>query len=164
MSRFLYPTINGIAPSWADIAIRLSATGGGSVVEMGGIKSIKSSRKREVGKQREGGRAIKRTTGSVDYEAELELYLDGYDQLIDALAASAPTSGNQKLLGLSTFLINQQWSVPNDSRIFERRIKGCMILGDSLDASEGTDAQTITLPLDPIEIVDVKNGIEFKII
>ncbi len=123
-----------------------------------------ASRKREIGRQREGGRTIKRTTGQIDYEAEIELYLDGYHKLIDALAASAPSSGNQKRMGLSTFLINQQWSVPNDSRIFERRIKGCMLLGDSLDASEGTDAQTITLPLDPIEIADVKDGVEFVII
>jgi hypothetical protein len=163
MSRFLYPTINGISPDWACIAIRMTPTGG-TLVEMGNIKSIKSSRKREVGRQREGGRTIKRTIGQIDYEAELELYLDGYHQLIDALSAGAPTSGNQKRLGLATFLINQQWSVPNDSRIFERRIKGCMLMGDSLDASEGTDAQTITLPLDPIEIADVKDGVEYVLI
>ncbi len=163
MSRFDFPSINGVSPSWADVAIRLTPTGG-SLVTMGEIKSIKSSRKREVGYQREGGRPIKRTTGSISYECELELYLDGYHKLIDALSANATTVGNQKLLGLSTFLINQQWSIPNDSRIFERRIKGCMLLGDSLDASEGTDAQTITLPCDPIQICDVKDGVEYILI
>lgn len=163
MSRFLYPTINGIAPSWADIAVRLTPTAG-KLIEMGSIKSLKSSRKLERGRQREGGRTIKRTTGQIDYEAEMELYLDGLHELIDGLAAGAPTSGNQVRLGLASFLINVQWSVPNDSRIFERRIKGCMLAGDTLDAAEGTDAQTITIPLDPIEIADVKDGVEYILI
>jgi hypothetical protein len=163
VSRFLYPVINGIAPSWADVAVRLTPTGG-SLIEMGEIQSIKSSRKVERGRQKEGGRTIKRTTGEVTYEASITLYLEGLHKLIDGLGPVSPLVGNQRRLGLATFLVTQQWSIPNDSRIFERRIKGCMLNGDSIDAAEGTDAQLIEIPLDPLEIVDVKDGVEYLMI
>lgn len=157
------PTIQGISPDWASIAIRATPTGG-SLVKLGNIKSIKSGIKRTIGKQKEGGRAIKRTVGEVEYECEAEFYQDGYDELLSALVPISPTSGNQIRIGLATLLINMQWSVPNDSRIYERRIKGCMITGIQTDASEGTDAQTTTVTFDPIEIADVKDGREIILI
>lgn len=159
MSAFEFPVLNGISPSWADIAVRISPLGG-SLVEMGDISAINTSWTVEEGQQREGGRVIKRTGGSVSFEASMTLYASGYQRLLDALISQAPLRNGQRRLSLAFFGINIQWTPFGSTRILERRIKGCRLLGSSNDSSEGTDAAAFELSLSPIEICDVVNGVE----
>jgi hypothetical protein len=163
MSAFLYPVLDGVAPSWADIAVRITPNGG-NLIEMGDIQSISSGSTVEVGEQREGGRLIKRTTGSVSHESSMTLYKSGWRKLLQGLAASAPSRGNQRRVSLVHFSLNIQWTPPGSADIFERRIKGCRILGNANDSSEGTDAALIEVPLSPLEIADVVDGVEYVLL
>jgi hypothetical protein len=160
MSAFEYPVLDGVAPSWADIEVRIAQPGGGVLIEMGDIVSISSGCTVEVGRQKEGGRTIKRTAGDSSEEANIVLYLSGYQKLLRGLKAAAPKRGNQRRLSLVSFNILQIWTPFGTSEIFERRIKGCRILGNASDNSEGTDAARIEIPLDPMQVVDVIDGEE----
>lgn len=163
MSRFLYPVIDGIAPSWADISVRATPNGG-ELIEMGDIQGISTGVSVELGEQREGGRVIKRTRGDVSYEASWTLYSSGLLKLYRALGALAPADGNKLLVGLVPFLVAVQWTPPGSNEIFEKRIKGCRLIGDTEDSAEGSDAAVIELPLSPIEIVRVIDGQEYALI
>lgn len=160
MSAFDYPLTDGIAPSWADISVRVTAIGG-SLVKIGDIAAIDSGWTVELGEQREGGRVIKRTRGSVSYEASMTLYASGYQKLLRGLMAAAPRNARgQALLALAHFTVNVQFTPPGSVDILEYRLKGCRILGRTLNGAEGNDAQQIELPLNPIEIADVIDGTE----
>lgn len=177
MSFFDLPLISGFAPSWADIAVRVSP-GGGPLIEMSDISKISWRSDVEVGEQREGGRVINRTRGSVKFEASMTLYASGYQKLLTGLIAAAPKRGAQSLISLAVFGVNIQYTPPTGgglagqalgavagalgagAGIFEVRLKGCRIMGSGIDASEGTDAQQVEVPLSVIEIVDVVNGVE----
>lgn len=159
MSAFDFPVIDGIAPSWADIAVRVSVLGG-SLIEIGDIAALNFGSTVEVGAQREGGRLIKRTTGSLTDEASWTLYASGYLKLIDGLIAVAPRRGNQARISLVHFNISALWTPPGSNGILEKRARGCRLLSDQLDAAEGNDAQQIEMALSPLQIVSVRNGVE----
>lgn len=159
MSAFDFPVIDGVCPSWADIALRVSPIGG-SLIEIGDVSAISGNWTVEVGEQREGGRLIKRTRGSVSYEASVTLYASGYQKLLRGLKATAALRGNQRLISLAHFNINLQWTPPGATDILERRYKGCRMIGSQQDSTEGNDAQQFVLPLSVIEIVDVIDGEE----
>lgn len=159
MSAFDFPVLDGVSPSWADIAVRISPNGG-NLIELGDIQAINTNSTVEDGEQREGGRLIAVTTGSVTYEASMTLYASGYRKLIRGLRASMPTRGAQRIISLARFSINIQWTPPGSEEIYERRIKGCRIRSNGNDSSEGNDAKLYEIDLRPIEIVDVFDGIE----
>lgn len=156
-----FPVLDGIVPSWADIIVKATPVGG-ALINITDIKSISTGVTVEVGEQRgaSGGRVMKRTTGAVSYEAAATLYRDGYDKLIEELMKIAPKRGNQRLVSLVHFGIQVLHTPPGSSRIFEYRIKGCRLLGRSIAGEEGTDADTVDLTLNPLEIVDVIDGVE----
>lgn len=155
--------IDGIAPSWADIAVRATPNGG-QLIEIGDIAAIKTGTKVTKGRQKEGGRTIKRTRGSVEYDASWTLYSSGYLKLVRGLIPLAPTQGNQAFVGLVPFQINVQWTPLGSNEIFEKRLKGCLLLTDSEDSAEGEDAAQIEMDLDPLEIVRVVDGVEIMLI
>lgn len=156
-----YPILNGVAPSWADISVRISPNGG-QLVEMVDIAAINTSRAVEVGLQRgaSGGRVLNRTTGQGSQEASITLYQSGAKQLYRALMQLAPVRGNQRVISLVQFQIHQQWTPLGSAEIYERIIKGCRVIGDTLNAAEGTDAQQIEVPLSVLEIADIIDGQE----
>lgn len=157
-----FPVLDGIVPSWADIIVRATPSGG-PLINISDIKSIETDVTVTVGEQRgaSGGRVMARTTGAVAYTAKATLYRSGYDDLIEKLAALAPVrGGKQQLISLVHFGITVQHTPPGSSKIFEYRIKGCRLLGRNLASAEGTDAQTVDVVLNPLEIVDIKNGKE----
>jgi hypothetical protein len=154
-----YPVYNGIAPSWADIIVRITPDGA-PLIDMKDIKSINTGRKVEVGEQRAGGRVKKRTSGSGSQTASATLYRDGYQQLLRGLLALAPRRGNEAQVSLVHFGIQIQWTPPGSVEVYERRIKGCRLLGDDLNGAEGPDADTVDIELNPIEIADVIDGEE----
>jgi hypothetical protein len=180
VSFFDNPLINGFAPSWCDIAVRISP-GGGPLIQLGDIASIDYNASVEVGEQREGGRVVNRTRGSVTYEASMTLYASGYQKLLAGLVAAAPLRGAQSLLSLAVFSINIQFTPPTGGGvagqaigavagalgvggIFETRLKGCRVIGRNISAAEGNDAQQVEVPLSVIEIVDVIGGKEIVLV
>jgi len=107
-----------------------------------------------------GGRVRRRTTGSVDYEASMTMYRVGYQQLLRALKALAPKRGNQRAIAIVPFNIQILHTPPGSTEIFDVRIKGCRIGGRQLNGAEGTDADLVEVPLNPIEIADMIDGEE----
>jgi hypothetical protein len=160
-----YPTYNGLATSWADIGIKITPEGG-SIVETADIAGIKVSVKGEVGSVEgaSGGRIMKRTTGKVTYDVSIEFYRDGFQKYLEALAALAPSRGNQKLVSLvhQDFLV--QHSLPGSSTIYEQKIKGVRYMGRDMDHKEGTDADKVAVTLSVAEVVDIINGQEIVLL
>jgi hypothetical protein len=156
-----YPSLNDIAPSWADVQTTFTIFEG-DVLEMEDIAAIKWSRKVEVGEQRgaSGGRVKKRTTGSGSQDASATLYRSGLRKLIKSLMAKAPSRGNQKIISLVAFDILIQHTPPGETEIYTTKIKGCRYLGDSDDMKEGNEADKVEVTLNPIEVVQIIDGQE----
>lgn len=154
-----YPIYDGIAPSWADVIVRIQKTGL-PLIEMKDIQSINTGSTVELGESRAGGRVMKRTTGSLSNEASMTLYREGFQKMLRGLKAAAPTRGNQRLISLVHFNVQIQHTPPGSDDIFEVRIKGCRYTARNLNGSEGTDADVVEVTLNPIEIADVIDGEE----
>lgn len=154
-----FPVLDGICPSWVDIIVRISPIGA-PLIEVGDIKSINTGTSVEVGEQRSGGRVIKRTTGSESSEASMTLYRSGYQKLLRGLKDAAPSRGNQRLVSHVHFGIEVQHTPPGDVEIWCYRIKGCRLMGRALNGSEGNDADTVDVALNPLQIADVIDGEE----
>lgn len=156
-----YPIIDGIAPSWSDIIIRLTPKGA-PLIKATQIKSIKRSRKVSVGSQRgaTGGNVIKTTTGEAEYELSIVFYQDGWNEMLEKITPLAPSRGNQRAISLVHIGVQVQYTPIGQTRIYEWRAKGARIVGDSFDAAEGVEANTIEVPYNVKQIVDMVNGLE----
>lgn len=152
------PVLDGISPSWADVSCKISITGA-PLIEMFDFKSISSGRSVDVGEQRgaSGGRVMKTTTGAGKNEASATLYYDGYLQLIEGLSLVAPTraGGDEVAVSLVHFQIQYQFTPFGSTRIYNRLIQGCRLVGDTSAPAEGTDAHTIDVALNPKKIIDI---------
>lgn len=159
------PAINDFAPSWADIAVTFTVSGG-QALETGDIAGVSYSSSVEVGEMRgaSGGRVMARTRGDVSYEASLTLYRSGYRKLQKALMEQAPTRGNQSLISLAPFDVLIQHTPPGETEIYTTKIKGCRVLGHSDDMAEGTDPDQVEVTLSPIEIVQIIDGVEVALV
>jgi hypothetical protein len=161
-----FPILDGIAPSWADIIVRATPSGG-PLVEMRDIAAINTGRSLEVGIQEgvTGGRPKARTSGKAGFEASITFYRSGYDLFIEALSLLAPNvRGNEYAISLVHFGIEIQHTPFGSSRIFHRRLKGCRVMGDTMNSAEGTDAQQVECPLSVIVIADVVGGREIVLV
>ena len=164
-----YPSLGDVEPSWADIAVT-ATVGGGALLDMSDLKSIKWGRKVEVGEKRgaSGGRVMARTTGQGSQEASAVLYRSGMRKLLKGLITAATaqnlTRGNQVIVGLVSFDFDIQHTPPGESEIYHVRIKGCRYLADSDDMKEGTDPDTLEITLNPIEIANVIDGKEIVLL
>lgn len=161
MTNQAYPSLDGVEPSWADIATTFTI-GGGALLAMTDIAAIKWSRKVEVGEKRgaSGGRVMARTTGQGSQEATATLYRSGMRKLIKGLMAKAPTRGNQVIISGVAYDILIQHTPPGETEIYQVKIKGCRYLGDTDDMKEGTDPDKLEILLNPVEIVNIINGQE----
>ena len=165
MTNQAFPSLNDIEPSWADITVK-AVVGGGPLIDMAAIAALKWSRKVEVGTRygASGGRPMARTTGQVSYEASGTLYRSGARTLERGLMARAPSRGKQKRISLVAFTIEIFHTPPGDRQIYQTRLKGCRLLGDSDDMKEGVDPDKIEVTLHPIEIVKVIDGVEVALL
>lgn len=156
-----FPSLNDVEPSWADIAVTFTISGG-PLIKMADIAAIKWSRKVEVGEKRgaSGGRVMARTTGQGSQDASATLYRSGMRNLVKGLMTQAPSRGNQLILSGVAFNINIQHTPPGETEIYHVRIKGCRYLGDADDMKEGNDADKLEITLNPIEIANIINGRE----
>lgn len=154
-----YPSLDGIAPSWADVKVTFSVFGdsAGAILQTIDIAGIKTGQKLEVGEQMgtSGGRVMRVTTGSSKNEASMTLYKSGARKLKKALVAVAPTRGNQKLISIPRFDILVQYTPPGESEIYVQKIKGCRYAGNDREMKEGNEADKEEIPLIVMEIVDI---------
>lgn len=168
MANQAYPSVDGVAVSWADIQVTASIDNGGSssggvpLLSMLDIAAIKWGRKVEPGEQRgaSGGRIMKRTVGQGSQEASWTLYRSGVRTLLKNLMKRAPVRGNQVRISLVSFDIVVQHTPIGDPEIYETIMKGCRYLGDDDDMKEGSEADKIEIALNPIEIANIINGQE----
>lgn len=161
-----FPVFDGVVPSWADIIVRASPVRA-PLIEMADIKSISTACSMDIGEQRgaSGGRVMKRSTGATKYEASLTLYYDGFLRFLRGLAAAAPPGrGNQRALSLVHFGLQIQFTPLGSTEVFETRIKGCRYTGRTSAPAEGTDVHTIDVNLNPLEIVDMIDGVEMALL
>lgn len=150
-----YPTLDGIAPSWADVKVR--GNSGGTLIEMVDIAAVNTGVTVEVGEQvgASGGRKLKTTTGKETPEASITLYRSGFQNFLRALKARAPLRGNQRLISLVHFDIQFMHTPPGSDEIFEVRIMGCRVVGRTMNDAEGTEAQKVEVPLNVKYIADM---------
>lgn len=144
-----YPTLNEVAPSWSDLSLSFPIYGG-QTVKLADIAAVKWSDNVEVGMYRgtSGGRKLRRTTGQYDCEASVTFYKSGWKAFQAALAAINPK------ISLVGFDILIQHTPPGSAEIFNVVIKGCRVMGRSADMAEGTDADKIEIPVNPMLIED----------
>lgn len=159
------PMLDGVAPSWADISVKVVGTGI-PLLEMKDIAAINTGTSLEVGEQRNGGCVIRRTTGSASYEASMTLYRSGYQSFLRSLMQLAPFRGSQRVLSAVNFEILVQHTpvisltgIP-DPNIYIYVIKGCRYTGRGLNGAEGSEADKVEVALNTIQIVDIIDGQE----
>lgn len=168
----LFPKMNDISPSWADMKFTFALAGGGPitgalpVIDVSDIAAVNTSRTVEVGKKYglSGGRMTGRSTGQESSEASITFWLDGLVTFKEILMTVAPIRGGQAAISLVHFNITQLWTPPMSTKIFHRKILGCRVLGDTLNSAEGPDIQQVEVPLSVAQIVDVINGREVSLL
>jgi hypothetical protein len=167
MASQLLPNLNDIEPSWADIAV-VSTLYEGPLLDMTDINAINWSRSLDLGERKAGGRVMARTQGDQKQEASWTLYQGGYIRLLRALKDIAIQKGfargNQALVSLVGFDVQIDYTPKGSSEIFRVKIKGCRLTGDSSSASDGPDASTVELTLNPIEVVNIIDGVEVALV
>lgn len=160
-----FPFVNDMECSWADIGISFTVFGG-PVIEEPDVSAVKWDRAVEVGVKRgaSGGRVRSRTRGSGSQNASMTMYRGGLLRLIRGLMQKAPLRGNQRIIGVVQFDILVQHTPLLSTEIFKTKIKGCRYLGDSDDMSEGNEADTVEVTLNPIEVAQIIDGQEVVLI
>jgi len=156
-----YPTLNGYAPSWADISTSATVYGG-ALIEMSAYKSLDWSGTVEEGRQQgpSGGRDMLRTTGRVAYAAKSTFYRSGLRALERALMAVAPTRGNQRLISLVGFDVLVQHTPPGESDIYVVKLVACRLLSEAETYTEGVEAETSDVDLNPMYVAKIIDGVE----
>lgn len=162
-----FPTLNGEAQSWSNISATLTPHDG-AILEVKDFSDVSWSRTVEVAEQRgaSGGRPMRRSVGAVSYEAAMTLYASGYETLVEALMAQAPTRGNEVLISLVAFdlqIFHTPVVDPNE-QIREVVLKGCRLLSDSFAGAEGVDADKIECGISVIKIAKIVDGKEVVLI
>jgi len=150
-----YPVLDGIAPSWADIAVTIQQYDGPSI-ETKDIAALTSGVSVEIGEQRgTGGQLRRRTVGQASYESSITFYRDGYQKFLRALAAVAPQRGGEKVLSLVHFDIIVQHIPPGSAEVFEYKVMGARLTGRTMNHAEGTDADQVECELSVAKIIDM---------
>lgn len=158
-----FPVVDGIAPSWADVALTLSAPGV-EPLKTSDIAAINFGSTVEVGAQKSGGRVVKRTTGEVSHEGSITFYRAGYQKFLRHLKGLAPINGNRRSMSLVHFNAVAQLTPPGSVEIFERRAKGCRMTSAPMALAEGTDADQIEVSLSVVDVVDMIDGEEVSLL
>lgn len=154
-----YPSLNGVAQSWADIKITINVPGG-AAVPVTDIANIKYSRTVARGEQRGVGMEIKkRTRGQRSYSGGITFYAEGKYTLRAALLPLAPIIGGRPDLSGVAFDILVQHAVTPTSPIREVQMLGCFIDEESGDHSEGSDVDKYEVVLSVGSVEDKVEGV-----
>lgn len=160
-----FPILDGVPASWADCSLKLKGSST-PLLDVKDIASIESTSSLEVGEMQglSGGKVVRRTTGASKYEGKLGLYLSGFTKLLENLGPSMPTRGGKRVFGVVHFDLQQFWTPLGSDEIYEKRILGCRIMGATIAAAEGVDAQQVDLPMSVGEVVYVIKGVQYVIL
>jgi hypothetical protein len=153
-------SLNGVAPSWSEIQITVNVTGGPTLTVID-IKSIDHESAIARGEQRgaSGGRVLKRTTGALTNTASAEFYRDGSKALKRELALVAPKdAAGRPQISKVAFDVVIKHSYDDDADIHVTKLLGCHYDKDGGKHAEGTDAETVAVDLNPIDIVETIDG------
>jgi hypothetical protein len=140
-----YPTLNGVAPSWANLESTLDIYGGPSF-DIFDLAGVKWSSKREIGEQRQSGSGelAARTTGSKKHTFQPTFYASGIVKLFRQLVQVAPQDEfGVYEVGLVPFGWLLQWSLPGDGGIYAVRAEGLRISGLDGSSAEGNEADKL---------------------
>jgi hypothetical protein len=155
MAQEEYPTLQGDAPSWADIETD-HIIYDGEIVSTKDYQAINWGRTVEVGELRgaSGGRVRRRTRGQVSYELTITYYKDGARRMRDGLAATATAKGlvdaqGRPQISRVPFDVLCKHSVDGDPRIHKMLAQGLRWLGETGASTEGVDAETVEVTFSP---------------
>ncbi len=142
-----YPTINGFAPSWADLKVRIPLYDGPEV-KTSDIAAIAWSDTVTTGKKRgtSGGRVAGSTTGEYDADGSITFYLEGWRTFRRALASK------NKRISLVRFDVLVQHTPPGETDIHNAKMVGCRVLSRSAQEAEGADPSKREIPLEVIRV------------
>lgn len=148
-----YPTIQGVAPSWSDVAgpkfVIYQANGSiGQTIQLAEVSAFKWSQSVEVGDYygANGGRKLKTTTGKLSCEGAVTMTLEAWQTLRDALAAVS------ERYSLTRFDVLFQYTPPGVSAIHTIKAVGGRVIGVSGDAADGVDAQEVEVTLNLMRV------------
>ncbi len=147
--------------SWSDLTADLLIPGGATIA-IADWESAKWSRKNERAESRGiGGRLKKRTRGQASHEGSASATRGGWMVLLEALEAKAEELGQVRddnvIIAAIDFDLLLQHTPMGDSRIYQVKMIGCSLDGDSSDMKQGNEADIVELVLNPME-VKVKSG------
>lgn len=155
-----FPILDGVTPSWADIQVKCTLYPG-MPLTMADIKALDTGGAVDIGEQRSGGRMISRGTGSVSYTGSITLYRSGYNKFLRFAAKVAPKRNGQSLLTHVPFDLTVSHTPPVQTiEIYQFVCKGLRISGFSMNGAEGSDLDTVELPLSVGQIIHVIDGQE----
>ncbi len=157
----LYPVINGVDPSWADIKVTASPESA-PLIDMEDVASIDCGSSVEVAyrKGTSGGRNMGRTTGEKTDEFTWTLYRVGFDKLLSGLLPLMPTRGTQRVASVVTFGISVQHTPYGVDTIFGYQAVGARLVGMNFSHAEGVDADKVECPLSIMDLIYTINGQE----
>lgn len=154
-------TLNGIAPSWAECEIVLNVDGGGSVPDIDWKGLDYEDKIDRTITRGQGGKPKSKTTGQSTTTASGSLMREGYDALIGALVAVAPSDGaGRKQISKARFDLVVTHSYEDVAKIYTIKLLGCSLDKRAAKHAEGVEADTIDVELNPMKIVEVRDGVE----
>jgi hypothetical protein len=155
MAQQEYPTLDGVAPSWADLEVTIPIYDG-PTVKTQDIAALKWSVARERGEVRgtSGGRVRKRTRGQTSYEGTITFYKQGFRTMLQGLQERADALGLSILdIPFDVLAKHTTPELTGDVDIHEALMQGCLLDGVSSDMAEGVDADQIEVPLSIMLVV-----------
>lgn len=160
-----FPIYDGVAPSWADVKFNFKGYNT-PLLQLKDLASFETTASLEVGDMQgaSGGKIIRTTTGASKYEGKMGLYHSGFHDLLDNLGPSMPTRGDLRIYGVVFFDVQLFWTPPGSNEIFEKQVNGCRILGNTLAAAEGVEANKIDIPIKVAEVIYVIRGKKYVIL
>lgn len=151
-----FPLLNDIEPSWADIGLIIPIYTG-PTFKTEEITAVKWSDKINVGvRTSPDGRKRSATTGIYEPEASITLYRSSARKFQRALALSSVPFGGK--ISRVKFDILISHTPPGEADIYKVAIIGCRVTGRAGDYKQGTDPDTVEIPLFVGSIKD--DGIE----
>lgn len=140
------PLINGIAYGYAEIVLTIDGE------SFTAIKSINYKTSVSRGKLRGTSmRPLAMTSGEADYDADLEISEDDYRALITRFGDGFL----KRKFDVTISKSNDDGSGQDDGTVtITDKLKGCRMKGPEHNHAQGTDAITVRVPLDVMQILE----------
>jgi hypothetical protein len=161
MSNAILPTLNGDAPSFAEVTTTIDVLGGQSVDIS--FKALSWESKIDRGEKRgPGGGLDSYTTGKKSDTASGSMYRSEFTRLKRALIAVAKKdrAGRPKVSTVR-FTVTVIYSFEDDTDIHTIILRGCRLDKNAGKFDDGsTDPDSVDIDLKPLEVVEVIDGQE----